>query len=252
MSTYYYNNNQINNVWLGNTQINTGTTVFAIPTGSYARYDASNGASYPGAGTTWYDLSGNGNNLTLTGTGVTYSSANGGIFNWNGGGTFTDAAGSTFVSGSQVSMMVWYRDSVSASPFNVGHILLQLGDTAIELDTRSDSGRTVFGPYGAVIYNGIGIIEFNEVDRAADLYLNKWHFLAIVSSPTSTKMFFDNEVFYSPFSGSSLNVVASPSITILPFSDFSGSVGEAAIYNRTLSDNEVYNYYSATSYRYQV
>ena len=40
--------------------------------------DASNPASYPGGGTTWYDLSGNGNNGTMV-NGVAYNSANGGV-----------------------------------------------------------------------------------------------------------------------------------------------------------------------------
>jgi hypothetical protein len=40
--------------------------------------DAANKKSYPGSGTTWYDLSGNNNNGTLV-NGPTYSSANGGV-----------------------------------------------------------------------------------------------------------------------------------------------------------------------------
>lgn len=39
--------------------------------------------SYPGSGTTWFDRSGNGNHGTLAG-GASYSSANGGLFNFDG------------------------------------------------------------------------------------------------------------------------------------------------------------------------
>lgn len=45
--------------------------------------DAANKRSYPGSGTTWYDLSGNSRNGTLTGS-PTWSSNNGGIFQFNG------------------------------------------------------------------------------------------------------------------------------------------------------------------------
>lgn len=46
--------------------------------------DAGNTKSYPGSGTTWTDLSGNGNTGTFT-TGVTYAAVNGGAFNFDGG-----------------------------------------------------------------------------------------------------------------------------------------------------------------------
>jgi hypothetical protein len=45
--------------------------------------DAAIGNSYPQSGNTWTDLSGNNNNGTLV-NGPTYSSTNGGIFNFNG------------------------------------------------------------------------------------------------------------------------------------------------------------------------
>ena len=45
--------------------------------------DAANSKSYPGSGSTWTDLSGNGNNATLT-NGPTYSSANGGSIVFDG------------------------------------------------------------------------------------------------------------------------------------------------------------------------
>jgi hypothetical protein len=54
---------------------------FVVPSivtdGLVLNLDAGNTASYPGSGTTWTDISGNGNNGTLT-NGPTYSSANGG------------------------------------------------------------------------------------------------------------------------------------------------------------------------------
>jgi|9_EtaG_2_1085328.scaffolds.fasta_scaffold07313_5 hypothetical protein len=45
--------------------------------------DAGNTKSYPGSGTTWSDISGQGNNGTLT-NGPTYSSADGGYFTFDG------------------------------------------------------------------------------------------------------------------------------------------------------------------------
>ncbi|MBC7869012.1 type II secretion system protein [Candidatus Saccharibacteria bacterium] len=52
--------------------------------------DASDTASYPGTGTTWTDLSGNGNNGTLM-NGVGYTSANGGALTFNGVDTYVSS-----------------------------------------------------------------------------------------------------------------------------------------------------------------
>ena len=52
--------------------------------------DAANLCSYPGSGTTWTDVSGNGNNGTLT-NGPTYSSANGGSIVFDGTNDYATA-----------------------------------------------------------------------------------------------------------------------------------------------------------------
>jgi hypothetical protein len=54
-----------------------------ITTGLILNLDASNALSYPGTGTVWTDLSGNGNNGTLV-NGTSYSSANGGTMVFDG------------------------------------------------------------------------------------------------------------------------------------------------------------------------
>lgn len=53
--------------------------------------DAGNISSYPGSGTTWYDISGNSNNTTGT-SNTAYNSANGGYFNFTDPGYFTTAS----------------------------------------------------------------------------------------------------------------------------------------------------------------
>jgi hypothetical protein len=53
-----------------------------VTSGLVASFDAQNPSSYPGSGTTWNDLSGNGYNATLTG--ASKSTANGGYMNFSG------------------------------------------------------------------------------------------------------------------------------------------------------------------------
>jgi len=53
--------------------------------------DAANTSSYPGSGTTWYDISGNTNNTTGT-SNTAYNSGNSGYFNFTDPGYFTTAS----------------------------------------------------------------------------------------------------------------------------------------------------------------
>jgi hypothetical protein len=54
-----------------------------VTSGLQVYLDAANVKSYPGSGTSWLDLTGNGNNFTLVNS-PTWSSANGGVFETNG------------------------------------------------------------------------------------------------------------------------------------------------------------------------
>lgn len=56
--------------------------------------DAANRKSYPGSGTTWSDLSGNGNNGNLIG-GPTFSNSNGGVIVFDGSNDYVSIANST-------------------------------------------------------------------------------------------------------------------------------------------------------------
>ena len=67
----------LRNVELANRQIIWPSAGSIITSGLILNLDAGNVASYPGSGTTWTDLSGNGNNGTLI-NGPTFNSSNGG------------------------------------------------------------------------------------------------------------------------------------------------------------------------------
>ena len=77
--------------------------------------DAANSKSYPGSGTTWSDLSGNGNNGTLT-NGPTYSSANGGsiVFDGSNDKVTVAATGTYDFSASRITIEVWLK--ISSTP----------------------------------------------------------------------------------------------------------------------------------------
>ena len=69
--------------------------------------DAANKKSYPGTGTTWTDLSGLGNNGTLT-NGPTFNSANGGSIVFDGVDDYVSVANNSSLNASTQTVSVWY------------------------------------------------------------------------------------------------------------------------------------------------
>jgi len=78
------------------------TTTFAT-TGLFLNLDAANSTSYPGTGTTWYDLSGLNNNGTMT-NGVAWSNLNGGAMYFDGSNDYVQL--NTNIN-NQFSVFVW-------------------------------------------------------------------------------------------------------------------------------------------------
>jgi hypothetical protein len=79
-----------------------------IQDGLVLNLDAGASSSYPGSGTTWTDLSGNGNNGTLE-NGVGYTSSNGGSLTFDGGDDYNSFGTSLGNGWSQISVNCWVR-----------------------------------------------------------------------------------------------------------------------------------------------
>jgi hypothetical protein len=77
-----------------------------ITTGLMLYLDAGNALSYPGSGTTWTDLSGNGRDGTLT-NGPTYSATNGGSIVFDGSNDYVQCLGSLTVTAA--TFVSWIR-----------------------------------------------------------------------------------------------------------------------------------------------
>ena len=79
--------------------------------------DAGNTASYPGSGTTWTDLSGNGRNGTLTSMdGTNFNSANGGSLTFNGSDDYVQCSGSLTLTAA--TFIVWIRRNGDQSQYD--------------------------------------------------------------------------------------------------------------------------------------
>jgi len=80
--------------------------------GSVLYLDSGNSSSYPGSGTTWFDISGNGNNGTLI-NGPTYSASDGGIIVFDGTDDRLEILHSdSFIFTNEITLSAWFNFSV--------------------------------------------------------------------------------------------------------------------------------------------
>jgi hypothetical protein len=86
-----------------------------VTNGLVLSLDAANTKSYPGSGTAWSDLSGNGNNGTLT-NGPTFNSANGGSIVFDGVDDYFIRTDSTLKNYTNITATIWMSNS-SANSF---------------------------------------------------------------------------------------------------------------------------------------
>lgn len=148
--------------------------------------DAGNPVSYSGSGTTWFDLSGNGNNGTLT-NGPTYSSADGGSIVFDGTDDYvaeTSGLSDSFLQGNW-SISFWANFDVvnTSSSDNNDRPLLHHGSNStrngLHLTTRNS--KLLFGLYADdlvgtqtlttdIWYNIV--FTLNNTSYAKQIYIN--------------------------------------------------------------------------------
>lgn len=198
--------------------------------------DAGNPSSYPGTGTSWYDLSGNGYVGTLT-NGPTYSSANNGYIQFDGSNDYS-SMGLSNATYTQLTFCGWfYMTSYSSySPMIQNRSSggsttgMSVSPSATQLGYHwNDDG----GTWG---YNsGLSILQ------------NTWAFYAVSVSPTTAIFFVNGSFVTRSYSHSSTTFGAGCFIS----ADVNGGrytasrVGKAWVYSRALDYSEILQNYNA-------
>ena len=208
--------------------------------------DATNNTSYSGSGTTWSDLSGNGNHASL-GSAVSYSSTDNGQFTFNSNSSAYIDLGSVSGVTDSITMEGWWK----VNPFT--------GSTAYQsLATYQDDG------YVYIFMTGDGAVRVNYEysGTASNLYSTttgyddgNWHHIAHVITPRWHALYVDGKleneatnVLHSSINttnGYSL-IGAYDSNTVGGFAPqylLSGAVAKYRVYNRALTAKEVQQNY---------
>ena len=207
--------------------------------------DAGNTASYPGTGTTWTDLSGNGNTGTLT-NGPTYSSADGGSIVLDGTNDYINGVhDATLNLTGDVTVELWFR--LTATVFNQDYIrIFGKGNN----DNRTWSlwyhvGNQQF------LYQRYGSTNMNAV-YSATVSLNTWYHMVGTSSSNNHVLYLNGVSRATVSTGTTFASSTDP-YTIgqgITNQYHIGNIAKAAVYNRGLSAAEVTQNFDALKGRY--
>jgi hypothetical protein len=221
--------------------------------------DAANRKSYPGTGTAWNDLSGNGNNGVLR-NGPQYIANNGGIFDFDG----TD-------DGVRITSSDWCQANTSLSVFawiyRQGEA--QVNNHYLSIVNNSDDSILQYGfsfyvrpalTYGSKLSGWTKAINNGATttfDTNYVISLNTWYYvgMTVQSASTSTIKYYGNGNLISSHSvsGQRFNNITKTSIGQFAERneyEFNGYIPQVSIYNRVLSANEVQQNYNALKGRY--
>jgi hypothetical protein len=199
--------------------------------------DAANVKSYPGTGTTWFDLSGNGNHGTLA-NGVGYSANNNGTMSFDG---VDDRVSTPQLLGTSVTLSVWFNTDNIAKSQN--GIFTRNSANLIQLNNNS---TTTWWPD----------VRTSPVSFSTPVLQDVWYNICITQSGTTCYAYLNGEEIY--FDDSTVeffpyNGTAGCSIGSYGSSRyFSGFISSPSVYNRALTPEEIKQNFFAYRGRYGI
>ncbi len=194
--------------------------------------DAGNSKSYPGSGTTWTDLIGSADG-TLT-NGPTYSSANGGVLDFDGSNDKVLFSQSNFPT-TYTKFAVFYADDT-----NTRNIL--------SASSPSDSGHALYLKNGNINAGHRG--QYTKVNSS--ISTGTWYTCAVTfdNSTTQIKLYLDGSLVST---STALTLSAGGDYKIGEHSSnqsFNGKIPLVQIYNRVLSASEILQNHNALKNRF--
>jgi hypothetical protein len=214
-----------------------------VTNGLVLNLDSANKDSYPGTGTTWYDLSGNGYNGTLTNGPSFLSNQNGGTISLDSVDDIitTGVTGIVPNSSSPYTVSVWcYRNRNNAG---YEELLAQW--------TFANSGNSFF--FGFDNSNVRFTDNWNPITVPGAGAVGVWINLVGVYTTTNAYIYLNGSLAATKGSGFTYTGVGPFLIGRqgeLSSEYFSGNLGSTLVYNRALSATEIAQNYNATKTRF--
>ena len=206
--------------------------------------DAGNRKSYPGTGTAWTDLSGNGNNGTLN-NGVGYNSANGGSLVFDGSNDFVEVTGS--ITTSTCTFVAWIYMNGGQGYYD-GIIFSRSTNTV----GMHFSGSNNIANRVAYTWNTQATVDWNSGLSIPNI---TWCMIAVSISPNSATAYLCQSSGITTSTNNTTHTASTLDAIMIGRDTFStrymtGNIGIAQIYNRALTAAEVAQNYNALKGRY--
>jgi hypothetical protein len=212
-----------------------------VTDGLIMHLDAANNRSYPGSGTLWGDLSGNGNLMGIE-TGTTFNSANGGNFILNGINARLAAGYSNSINSTTnfVSISSWFK-------FNA------LPSSEVAIIDRANSWRLGFVPGAArCLVKTLGGIDgwTGANDFAYSFLTNTWYHITMTYDGSNMRIYLNSELTKTATVTGTIKTDTSYTFMGFVSSPMNGNIATCLVYNTALSTKEIRQNYHATKGRY--
>jgi hypothetical protein len=222
-----------------------------ITSGLVLCLDAANRKSYPGSGTTWTDLSGNGRNGTLV-NGVGYNSGNLGSLSFDGVDDVVDGTitGSIFTGNFTQSAWIYKLNAIgiwqgvftNSSPATNNTYLMTFGN------------GSVAAPLNSVGANQVGVSE-SGIFLDIGTHINKWLNIIITKSGSTLTIYCYKDGTLLQNSGTITwnggNFATTNNYQVGRHwaggnvNPFIGNISQVSVYNRALTASEIQQNYNA-------
>jgi prepilin-type N-terminal cleavage/methylation domain-containing protein len=223
-----------------------------VQNGLILHLDAGNTASYPGSGTTWTSLSGNGNNGTLTnlyGSTIdipTYSNSNGGSLVFDGINELVTHGNVTSLNFGTGSFTVdfWMRPIAWGDGYSRG--------IADKKPNDGTSGWTIYNDGGQPSKINARLGAENNFFSSTSVVTNTWQHWTLVRNGSTLYWYYN--ATQDSIGTNSANLTNTTSFYIgrsqTWSGTFSGNISVVAIYNRALSTSEITQNHDVLKSRY--
>lgn len=201
--------------------------------------DAAKRDSYPGSGTIWNDISGNGLNGTLI-NGPTYNSSNAGSIVFDG---VDDYITISSITNPIYTIDIWHRLGGNDGTYGC---FASSGDNGFAISEGGNANGLVYGQY--YYYNGLGLSLLSVAPS-----LTNWNHVCVIINTTS-----NNLKLYTNSSLVNNTTVTNMSTSITNIGRYvaanlnflKGNIASYKIYNKELLASEVLQNYNATKGRF--